>query len=128
VTGGWLDAVDAPEAMGVLDAAAVAAAAGDEEPAAAALEELTDELVARFAVEEALMRDRRYPDRAGHAAAHAAFLQALDAVRHELMCHGPTSEIRQWLALRGGAWLRTHARTADVPLAGWLVASGGGAR
>lgn len=69
-----------------------------------------------FRAEEELMESTRYPERAVHAAEHAAFAQELEGLRAEYDREGGTTLLVVRVASRATQWLREHIYRTDKEL------------
>ncbi|MEI6986795.1 MAG: hemerythrin domain-containing protein [Rhodospirillaceae bacterium] len=70
---------------------------------------------AHFALEETVMRDRRYPGLDGHKADHELLLNDIRDIM-ESYERGNYEDSRTQLADRVSAWFSHHFRTFDAPL------------
>ena len=77
--------------------------------------------VEHVAVEEALMEDTLWPERARHRAAHELFGADLQRIRDEIGREGITPVVAGWVRDTAPDWLRFHIRTNDAPFAAHLA-------
>ncbi len=88
----------------------------------AVLARLTDHIGAHFAREEQFMRACGYPQLAGHAEEHAAFITDLAQIQHDL-AHEPTQVAdRAFRFVR--QWFTGHVKGADRALAYFVAQDG----
>lgn len=96
--------------------------AGDRGEVLPLLAYLDDYVIRHFAAEERLMERVGFPDRAAHAAAHAAFRADFAAFVKDFRRTGPTAlvalTIHNWLS----DWLRMHIGGVDQELGRWIAA------
>lgn len=109
------------ELFRALDRAAAALPGDRAGEVAEAVAAFADVFVEHVAVEEALMEDTLWPERARHRAAHELFGADLQRVRDELGRRGVTAAVAEWVRSRAPDWLRFHIRTNDAPFAAHLA-------
>lgn len=90
----------------------------DERSAATRLEQLLDDFVQHFALEEQLMSRGGYPGIAGHQREHASFLERIRAMRAR--CHEPSSELMGLLVDTLHSWFTKHESSSDRHAAEFL--------
>jgi hemerythrin len=100
---------------------AAAALEGPREALDAALAAFSDALMSHLSVEEHLMDEGLYPERARHRSAHELFVAEFERMRAELRESGPTPLVADWVRRRIPEWLRFHIQVNDRPLATWLL-------
>jgi hemerythrin len=100
---------------------AVAALDEPRAVAEAAVRTLAEAVLAHFAIEEQLMDEALYPERARHRAAHELFAADLAQLQESLRVEGPTPQVALSLSRRVPDWLAFHIRVNDAPLAAHLA-------
>jgi hemerythrin-like metal-binding protein len=105
------------------DEAIAAFRAGDRLRGAIALHAVEEALGDHFAVEERLMRDSGYPERAVHDEAHRLFVADLGRLASVVSDGTSAAAAAVWLDSRSGSWWRMHIRTNDAALARHLAAA-----
>ena len=92
----------------------------DRAEAVRLLEYLHQYVRAHFVLEEALMLERGYPDRAAHLAEHAAFARTVATLERDLAEHGATAALVLRLEREVSAWLQQHVYSTDGALGWWV--------
>jgi hemerythrin len=96
--------------------------AGDTEGGTTALHVLEKDMREHFVLEERLMRDSAYPERALHGEAHDLFRADFGKLIADIARGTSHSAVALWLESRLGSWWKLHVRTNDAALVRHLLA------